>query len=442
MSQYYLYKKDNPRHVSVLEDIVKRFPDFPGGYGKLAEFYSDRNIKEYLDLKKAIHYAKKNAEVEGVAPEYFIGVCYANAGESRKCVETLERFVRDNKVTLQYINALLEISLGYFALGEGEEGCNWAANWFDRYNGPEKKLLYSGFQIGRETQIQKDLDFLKFVSRKCRKLGKRIEPVLESMELWVTSTMFSIELRREKMETEKLRKDVERLEEELQTIKEKYRKLDLSVGENLDALFDEIENNENAHVALLKRMKRNLWLKSREYIEKLFPKLSKLPGDVQSFIHTSEFLLLANHEQSDFSGVILGYSKAFEVILDNQISKPFMAKIGSTRDRVKGITDPRVKKLFPWKQHRRQSIGVGQWNAIISKYKTYPVESEDEVTQDFIRYIAAFGKESVESIRSHSKKLAPSRSGSVHKRKVIRENALEIVEEFRKAISDLCQIFH
>lgn len=443
LSQYYFHKKNHPKHVSVLEEVIERFPKCPGGYGKLSEFYSDRNIKEHLDLDKALDYAKKNAEIEGVAPEYFIGICYANAGELRKCIKTLEEFVASNEVTLQYINAFMEISSAYFTLGEEDKGCEWAAEWFERYDRPERTLLYSGFQIEREAQMQKDLDFMRFVSKKCRKLSRRVASTLDSMDLWVSSSIFSMELRQEQIEKERLRGEVEKLEGELKAIKERYRKLDLSEEENLEAFFDEIEKNEKAHVALLKRTRRNLWQKSEEDVKKLIPRYTKLPRNVQTFIQTSEFQLLANHEESDFSGAILGYAKAFEVILDTNTSKPFIARVGPLKEEeVKSITDHRVRNLFPQKFHRRLSIGVGQWNAMISKYETYDVELEDEVTQRFLGHVKSLGTESVERIRSHSKKLAPSRGGSMHTRKVQRENVLGILKDFRAAINDLCEIFY
>ncbi|MCK4456290.1 MAG: hypothetical protein KAW39_00965 [Thermoplasmata archaeon] len=443
LSQYYFHKKNYPKHVSVLEEIIERFPEYPGGYGKLSEFYSDMNIKEHLDLDEAVYYARKNAEIEGVAPEYFIGVCYANAGELRKCIKTLEKFVANNEVTLQYINAFVEISLAYFTLGKEGKGCEWAAEWFERYDRPERSLLYGGFQIEREAQMQKDLGFLRFISKKCRKLRRRVDSTLDGLDLWVSSSIFSMELRQEQLEKERLRNEVEKLEGELQAIKERYRKLDLSVEEDLEAFFDEIETNDKAHVALLKRTKRNLWQKSEEDVRRLIPKYAKLPRNVQTFIQTSEFQLLANHEESDFSGVILGYAKAFEVILDNKISKPFMGRVGPLKEEeVKSITDHRVRNLFPWKFYRHHSIGVGQWNAMISKYETYDVESEDKITQDFMSHVWSLGEDDVERIRSHSERLSPSRSGSVHEIRVKREDISEVVDDFRRAINDLCGIFY
>lgn len=443
LSQYYFHKKNYPKHVSVLEEIIERFPEYPGGYGKLSEFYSDMNIKEHLDLDEAIYYARKNAEIEGVAPEYFIGVCYANAGELRKCIKTLEKFVANNEVTLQYINAFVEISLAYFTLGKEGKGCEWAAEWFERYDRPERSLLYGGFQIEREAQMQKDLGFLRFISKKCRKLRRRVDSTLDGLDLWVSSSIFSTELRQEQLEKERLRNEVEKLEGELQAIKERYRKLDLSVEEDLEAFFGEIETNDKAHVALLRRTKQNLWQKSEEDVKELIPRHSKLPRNVQTFIQTSEFQLLANHEESDFSGVILGYAKAFEVILEHKISQPFMARVGPLKQgEVRSITDHRVRNLFPWKSRKHRSIGLGQWNAIISKYETSDVEHEDEITQKFLNHVRSLGRESVKGIRSHSKKLAPSRGGSMHIRKVQREDVLGILKDFREAINDLCEIFY
>lgn len=443
LSQYYFHKKDYPEHVSVLEGVIERFPGYPGGYGKLSEFYSDGSIKKHFDLDKAIDLAKKQAEVEGVAAEYFIGICDANAGESEECIRVLEEFVTRNEVTLQYINAYMEISLAYFTLGQEDRGCDWATEWFERYDRPERPLLYSGFQVERETQMQKDLSFMEFVSKKCKKLSKRATSILDNMELWVSSSIFSTELRQEQVEKERLRNEVERLEGELQAIKEKYRELDFTKEDNLEALFDEIEKNDRAHVALLKRTKRKLWRKSEEDVKELIPSFEKQPRDVQSFIQTSEFQLLANHEESDFSGAILGYAKAFEVILENKISKPFMTKVGPLEEReVRSITDRGVQNLFPLKARRHKSIGLGQWNAMISWYDTHDLGREDRITQEFMSHVRSLGEESVATICRHSKKLSPSRGGSTHTEKVTREYAVGVLADFREAINDLTRVFY
>jgi hypothetical protein len=441
-SQYYFHKKDYPKHVSVLENVIEKFPDWPGGYGKLAEFYSDRTIKEHFDLQRAIDYARKNTEIESVEPEYFIGICYANAGEPKKCIKALKEFVNNNIVTLQYINAYQEISSAYFTLGEEDEGCRWAAEWFDEYDCPEKAQLYEGFQIERETQVQRDLRFMEFASGKCRRLSRRIEPVLESMQLWVTSSLYSVELHQERIETERLREEIETLEEELQAVKDKYSKLDLSVEENLETFFDEIEKNEEAQVALLKRMKKDLWQKSRKDGAKLIPKFSKLPKDVQSFIRTSEFSLLANPQDSDFSGVILGYAKAFEVILDENISKPFVAQVGQVKGGLRSIRDHTIRSLFPRRSGKRKLIGVGKWDAILSACLKGNVKSMDRTKQSLAKYIQQLDKDTTKKIRSYSRRLAPSRNGSAHGKKVTRGDALNLAKDFRNAIADLCDIFY
>lgn len=444
LSRYYLEVENYSMYESTLKKALKEYPDWESGYRKLSEFYSQPSYKKFYNLDKAIEYGKKCAELRGILPEYYIGICYLNSEEWQKAIEALEKFAEQNHIHPAYSRVYMHLFKGYIEVDDKPNACKWARKYLDSFDQPTRLQMYRDPTMDTESLLANDLLFFGIVAETCIRHRKRAERFLRERKYWVNAVSRSFEIQERILENKQLKERIVELEKELQSIKDEYRKVDLTIEENLEAFFEKIMAKENARADMLKRFKENLWDESEKNLEKFIPDYKSLPEAIQNFIHTSEFLILANHEKSDFSGVILSYAKAFETILDEKVSKPFIKEIGieKARKMVTKDTDLAVKNLFPRNTHKPKSIGIGQWFVFIEKSNEGLYNNSDEITRIFESRLRDFGKSKIEIIRYHSEELKDTRNGSVHTSFISRKEAERDIINFRKAINDFIEIFY
>lgn len=192
---------------------------------------------------------------------------------------------------------------------------------------------------------------------------------------------------------------------------------------------------------LHRRLNQKLWDRSKKDLESLVPGSERLPGNILRFIHTSEFLNVANHRKADFSGVILTYAKAFETILDEKVGRPFVESFCGKRPKFPKRTNYLVKRLFPTGQDRHRSIGIGEWHVIIKEIRKGEFERSNEINKRFVAFLKNLGNAAVKTIRKYSKALAETRNGVAHLSQIDKNSAQEKLKLFREAIAALTDVF-
>ena len=138
---------------------------------------------------------------------------------------------------------------------------------------------------------------------------------------------------------------MQRLEEMLQPINQK---LD-SIDQKTNKLLSEISSIKRQNISIDEKIDKSTevlrsefesleedvaYLKKKKEIEKLYPWLSKLDADSRCFFETAEYHLEKSPNDSDFSGVNLGYAKAVENEINEKLIIPFIENIRRSKPNI------------------------------------------------------------------------------------------------------------
>ena len=426
-----------------LKEIVKNYPYFEVCYRKLSELYSDKT-KELYDIEKAISYARKCAEIRDIEPEYYTGLCYLNSEQYPKAIEDFEKFVTGGDIPPAYSRAYLHLFKAYNEIGDDNSACKWAEKYMDLYDPAIRLQMYRDPTMDTQSLLQNDLNFFSIVSKKCLKLRKKAERYLREYNTWTKSLDKSLELEKASIENEALKQKISDMEKELSSIKEKYRALDLDDEEKLNSFFNEIERNEDARLQILKKIHNKTWIESEIFLKGLLPKFDKLSNKLKKIIQSAEFMFKVNHAEADFSGIILNYAKAVEIILDDKICRPFWEGYSSKEIQHTEIKDHIIFANSPKYLPESRFITLGQWSKLIKDSQSSQRSDLDKISQGFLENLRSLHPQILESesIRLHFVKLRDSRNGSAHTKTITKEGASKTVQDFRIFINDLTDLFY
>lgn len=434
-AQYFHYLKDFKKYIELLKEIINYFPGLPGGYCKLSELYSNKK-EAYFNIEKALFHSKKQAQIEGMSLNYYEGISYSSANEPEKAIQKLKQFVLTNEIPFDYINAYQDLSLNYFKVNDKENGCHWGKKWFDRYNIPQKQRLYQGSIIESKKEKQRDYEFMLILSGNCWNLKEKVEPEINRINLETDRLDLAMNFERQKNENERLQHEIQRIENELSAIRKKFIDVENLSEEDIERIYWSIENKSSEKMKIYKRLNEDLWVEVGESIEKIYPHIKDMPHSIQIILHSTEFILESNSKEADFSVVILNFAKVMEIILDENISKPFVKKIDLKYIDL-NIKEPNIKRLVK----ERKSISLGGWCHLIENYISKNNIVQDKIIEQFIKELKLLESD-ISKIDESCKFVGELRNGVAHTKIISLEEVNKHMNNFRKTINYISNIFY
>jgi len=442
--QYFKSKEEYEKYIEFSEKLIDRFPQLPGGYCKLGDLYSDKELR-YFDLQKALKYSTEQAEVEGTPVEYFEGITYTSANKPEKAIEKLEKFVKNNEVGFGYVNAYQNLSRNYFKIGDEEKGCLWGEEWYEKYDTPRKNFRYIGSILEAKKTKQKDYEFMLLLSEKCWKLKDKIQPEIKRINLETDRLDFAENFESVKKEKERLKQEIERLEDDIRLIKQEYVNIEDLDEDDLQDMFSQIREKFADISNITKNLNEDEYLEVKRNIDSTYRDLELVPKKVKKILRDTEFMLKVRPPESDFSGAIVNLGKVVEIILDEEISKPFMEKIDrkyvtpGNEDKIY-VNEEAIYKLFPHKNDDHKTISLGGWCYFIEEYIENSKEPEDKVTRKFLEDLKSV--ENIRNLKSQIVEIKELRNGAAHNSIINKNDIKKDIKDCRSIINNMIEKFY
>ena len=436
--QYFKSIEEYEKYIKFSEKLIDRFPQLPGGYCKLGELYSDKESR-YFDLKKALKYSTKQAEVEGVPVEYFEGITYTSANEPEKAIEKLEKFVKNNEVGFDYVNAYQNLSQNYFNIGNEEKGCFWGKEWYEKYDTPRKTFRYIGSILEAKNKKQKDYEFMLLLLEKCWKLKDKIQPEIERINLETDRLDFAENLESVEKEKERLKQEIERLKDDIKLIRQEYVNIENLDEDDLQDMFSQIREKFVDISDITRKLNEDEYFKVKRNVDNKYPNIDSVPEKVKKILWNTEFMLKVRPPKSDFSGALVNLGKLVEIILDEEISKPFMEKTDQ-KNNGDWIEEKAVYKLFPHGNYKRKTINLGGWCYFIEEYIENSKEPEDKVTRKFVEELKSV--ENIRNLKSQIVEIKELRNGAAHNSIINKNDIKKDIKDCRSIINNMIEKFY
>lgn len=438
--RYFFEKRDFVKAKNILERFIEDNPEEETkglGYRKLLQFYSEKNNDQFFDLDKSLEYAKKCAYVRGIPTEYYTGLSYLNAEKWQEAIDEFESFLEKvpNPPPI-YSRIFMHMFKAYMELGQRKEAREVAGKYMEIFEESRSRGMYSRGPFDTELNHLDDLKFFIWVKDEFRTHRKEAERIINNQKLW------SNNIKKDK-EILELEKDLEELNKENQKIKEKYEDLNLDDEETYDKFLSELENNEEKRAEVLKKLNEENWKETRKECKERYSKFEKIPEDIQNFIKTSEFYLMQDDIDLDFSAVVMFYGKSLETILDYKVGLPFLSEMGSISENKRGsIENKYVKRLFSSDKYNHKSISLGQWSTILRQRKEGWIFGDDKITQEFADHVDSILTNHIETVRKNTSDFADLRNSKVHTKKLPKNEIEREIDTLREGMEKIINIFY